>query len=38
VDSKEFWMEMFKNTDFAQYIEKTYKISHGAIMDDEDEE
>jgi RecA/RadA recombinase len=39
VDNKQFWMDMFANTDFAQYIEKTYKMAHGAIMgDDEDDE
>jgi RecA/RadA recombinase len=38
VDSKDFWIDMFKTTDFAQYLEKTYKISHGSIMEDEDED
>ena len=39
VDSKDFWMKMFSETDFASYIEKTYKIAHGAIMgDDADDE
>jgi RecA/RadA recombinase len=38
VDNKDFWFTMFKETDFAQYIEKTYKIAHGSIMDDEDDE
>ena len=37
VNSKEFWMNMFETTDFAQYIEKTYKIAHGSIMSDEDD-
>jgi RecA/RadA recombinase len=37
VDNKDFWMKMFQNTDFAQYIEKTYKMAHGAIMEDDDE-
>lgn len=36
VDNKEFWMDMFKNTDFARYIENRYKIAIGAIMEDED--
>jgi hypothetical protein len=29
---------MFKETDFAQYIEKTYKIAHGSIMDDDEDD
>lgn len=37
VENSEFWMDMFTNTDFASYIEKTYKISTGSIMDSEDE-
>ena len=36
VDNKEFWVNMFTTTDFAKYIEKTYKISHGSIMGEED--
>ena len=38
VDSKEFWIKMFQETDFASYIEKKYKMSMGAIMDGDDEE
>ena len=38
IDNKEFWMNMFKTTDFAKYIEKTYKIATGQIMEDEKEE
>lgn len=36
VDNKEFWMNIFKNTDFAKYIETRYKIATGSIMEDED--
>jgi len=36
VDNKDFWMEMFKNTDFAQYIENRYKMAVGAIMENDD--
>ena len=36
-NNKQFWLEVFQNTDFAKYIEDRYKISHGAILgDDED--
>jgi len=34
VDNKEFWLKMFKETDFAKYIKETYSISHGAILDE----
>jgi hypothetical protein len=37
VDNKEFWLTMFKETDFAKYIKETYSISHGAIMEDNEE-
>jgi hypothetical protein len=37
VDNKQFWMDMFANTDFAQYIEKNYKMAHGSIMGDDDD-
>jgi len=37
VDNKDFWIKMFQETDFAQHIEKTYKMAHGAIMEDDDE-
>jgi hypothetical protein len=36
VNDKEFWMKMFAETDFAKYLENKYKVSHGAIMEDED--
>ena len=35
VNNKEFWMKVFKETDFAKYIEKTYKIALGSIMEDD---
>lgn len=38
VDNKEFWIDMFKNTDFAKYIESRYKIATGSIMEEEDED
>jgi RecA/RadA recombinase len=37
VDNKEFWTKIFKETDFAKYIETRYKMATGSIMDDEDE-
>lgn len=37
VDNKDFWMKMFSETDFAKHIEKTYKMSHGAILGDDDD-
>lgn len=37
VDSKEFWMKLFKETDFAKYIENRYKMAVGSIMEDEDD-
>lgn len=36
VDSKEFWTNMFKNTDFAKYIENRYKIGLGSILEEEE--
>jgi len=36
VDNKEFWIKMFTETDFAKYIESTYKMSTGSIMAEED--
>jgi hypothetical protein len=38
VDNKKFWMDMFSNTDFAKYIENKYKMSMGAIMEEEEDE
>jgi RecA/RadA recombinase len=37
VDNKEFWTKMFKETDFAQHIEKKYKMGVGNIMGEEEE-
>jgi RecA/RadA recombinase len=36
VDNKDFWIKMFKETDFAKYIETRYKIGLGAILEDEE--
>ncbi len=36
VHNKEFWQEMFLKTDFADYIEKKYRIAMGDIMEKED--
>ena len=38
VDDKNFWMELFKNTDLAKFIENKYKMSMGAILGDDDAE
>ena len=38
IDNKDFWMKMFKETDFAQHIEKTYKMATGSIMEADDED
>lgn len=32
IDNGEFWKEVFKTSDFAEYIRKRYAISQGAIM------
>jgi RecA/RadA recombinase len=37
-NNKEFWMTLFKETDFSKYIEKTYKIAHGTIMEEDNED
>jgi RecA/RadA recombinase len=37
VDNKEFWMKMFQETNFAEYIQNKYKMAMGAIMDNDDE-
>lgn len=37
VNDKNFWKNMFLTTDFAQYIESTYKIANGPIMEDDNE-
>ena len=36
-NNKEFWMNMFKTTDFAKYIENRYKMSMSAMLDDEED-
>jgi RecA/RadA recombinase len=38
VDNKDFWVKMFQETDFSKYIEKTYKMAHGSIIEDSTEE
>ena len=38
VNNKTFWMDMFKNTDFAKYIEGKYKVAHASIIEDEDKD
>lgn len=39
VDSKEFWLNMFKETDFAEYIKKKYSLdTEGSLVYDDDEE
>jgi len=38
VDNKEFWMNMFKNTDFAKYIENRYKMSMSAMLEEDEED
>lgn len=35
-DNKDFWADMFKNTDFAKYIENRYKIAIGSILEEEE--
>jgi RecA/RadA recombinase len=37
VDNKEFWMKVFKETDFSTFIEKKYKIALSAIMESDDD-
>ena len=37
-NNKKFWVEMFKTTDFAQYIEKTYSIGNGVMLDESEED
>jgi RecA/RadA recombinase len=38
VNNKEFWLKMFKETDFSTYIESKYKMAMGAIMEDSTDE
>jgi len=37
VDNKEFWTKMFQDTDLAKYIETTYKMAIGSIMEIDDD-
>jgi RecA/RadA recombinase len=37
VENKEFWVKMFKETDFAKFIETKYTMGMGSIMEDNDE-
>jgi RecA/RadA recombinase len=37
VDNKDFWMTVFKETDFADYIKKKYSLSNNTIMNNDDE-
>lgn len=36
VNNKEFWKNMFNETDFADFIKKKYKIAVGSIMEEDD--
>lgn len=38
VNNKEFWINMFKNTDFAKYIENRYKMSMSAMLEEDEED
>jgi RecA/RadA recombinase len=38
VDNKDFWLKIFKETDFAKYIENRYKMAMGSIMDNADDD
>lgn len=35
VNNKEFWMKMFKDTDFPKYIEKKYKMAFSSIIEED---
>lgn len=37
INNKKFWIDMFETTDFAKYIEKSYKVSTSFIMEDIDD-
>jgi RecA/RadA recombinase len=37
VDNSDFWKAIFKETDFANYIENRYKMAMGSIMIEEEE-
>jgi RecA/RadA recombinase len=34
VDNKEFWLKMFKETDFSEYIKNKYSMAHGTIFNE----
>jgi RecA/RadA recombinase len=36
VDNKEFWIKMFKDTNFSDYIKNRYSLTTGSIMEDDD--
>jgi hypothetical protein len=38
VDNGKFWLKMFQETDFANFIQSKYKIAMGSIMEDKDDE
>ena len=38
VDNKEFWHKMFKETNFAEYIQQKYQMAMGSIMEEDDAE
>jgi RecA/RadA recombinase len=38
IDNKQFWMDIFANTDFAKHIESKYKMSMGSIMKEDENE
>jgi RecA/RadA recombinase len=35
VNNKEFWMKMFKDTDFPKYIENKYKMAFSSIIEED---
>jgi hypothetical protein len=37
VNNKTFWTDMLKNTDFAKFIEKKYKVTSASIIEDDEE-
>ena len=38
VNNKTFWTDMLKNTDFAKFIEKKYKVTSASIIEDDEVE
>lgn len=36
INNKQFWLDLFKTTKFNQYLESKYKLSHGKILKDEE--